>query len=848
MKTPCGPNISGAGDVPIEDADQLAARMMREASQVSERDKIPITEALKNIAGEYKNKELVMSKVAERNGLLDIQAKRNGKDFSKRFKTFGEGVYSLLVGGNKNIPGARRSIDYQAKSLHGKYFGYLVDSLEKEGVLHEFITSDKDFVRDVYREMGALRPGDENTGPVTKNESAFKVAKTIDSIYSELVARQNRAGAYIERLAGYITRQTHDQDAIRALGGIGSNKQSLERSRESWVNFTLPLLDPVATFKGGDADKIMRNIHEALYSGIHGPARDEANVSGVRVVGSLADKISEERVLHFKDADAAYQYNQAFGIRNFKEAILTDLHQRTRSIALMENLGSKPEGNLRDMIQELKFEARSRDDAAVQLDSLNDWRIQAAMNELTGRNEVPSNPGLNRFISTVKTVLQLSKMGAVTLSSFADKAFLQSEMAFQGMSSLQVLGKQLTGMFPRGAEQKSFLRLMGVAMDGLLGNALSRYSNHSTMSGWAHKAQKSFFDLNLLNAWTDANKASAGELMAAHLGEHAHFSSTELPDDLSKVLSLYDIHGSTWDALRSTVYAPDNSVGKVITPDMVHQIPDEVISKLVIQDDKNPSEANILRKRDQIETSLRTYFADRIDIAIPTPGAKERMYTTLNSQAGTPLGEAVRLITLFKSFPITIMDKIVTRNIYGNGANSLKEWMLSDHRGKFNLAMLVAMGTAAGYLSGVVRDALAGKEPKPLTTPEGGLNWAAVNDAAIRGGSLGILGDVLLSDYDRNYKSFLGTLSGPIVGQFDSIAALKGDVARGKNIAAPAGKLLLDNAPWINLFYLRPVLNYFVLWNLEEMLSPGTLRKRESAVERKNHQEYWMRPSATVSQ
>lgn len=850
MKTPCGPNISKHGDIPEDAADALAARMMNLARQVSERDKSPITEALKDVAGEFRATESMGAKIAERNALLTIQAKRNVKSFVDRFQTMGEGLQALLVGSNKKVPGARNSIDYQSKSLHGEYFGRLVDSLDKAGVLHDFVKGDKDFVQDVYREMGNLRPGDEHSGPVTKNQNAFVVAKTIDGLYEELVARQNRAGAYINRLPGYITRQTHDQDAIRALGGVGSNTQSKEKSFEIWSKFVYPLLDPIGTFKGAEPDLVLRNIHEGLYSGMHGIAPDEANVSNIMVRGSIADKVSQDRVLHFKGPDEAFKYNQAFGIKEFKEAILTDLHQRTRSIALMENLGPSPEATMKDIVRELSFDARVRDDAAKQMDSLRDWRIMGAMNELTGRNEVPSNPGLNRFISTAKTLTQMAKMGAVSLSKFfADKAFTQSEMMYQGMNQLQVLGKQLTqNIFPhRSPEEKSFLRLMGVAMDGIMGNSLSRYSNHSTVSGWSHKVQKLFFDINGLNMITDAHKASAGELMAAHLGENSHLSFDELPGDLSKVLSLYDITSSRWDALRSTAYTPEGSIGKFITPDLAHTIPEETIKGLIAESGKKATDANVLRERDRLETSLRTYLADRIDIAVPSGGAKERMYATMNTQAGTPVGEAMRMIMLFKSFPLTIMDKIVARNIYGNGANSLKEWLMNDHKGKFNLAMLMAMGTAGGYLSGVARDALGGKNPKPLYTDQGP-NWEAINDSAIRGGSLGILGDMLLSDYDRNFKTFLGAVGGPILGQADAVMALKGEALAGKSIAGPAGKLLLDNAPLINLFYLRPMMNYLVLWNLEEMLSPGTLRKRESAVERKNHQDYFLKPSQLVNQ
>jgi hypothetical protein len=184
--------------------------------------------------------------------------------------------------------------------------------------------------------------------------------------------------------------------------------------------------------------------------------------------------------------------------------------------------------------------------------------------------------------------------------------------------------------------------------------------------------------------------------------------------------------------------------------------------------------------------------------------------------------------------------------VYGQGANSLKQWMLHDHQGKFNLAMLMAMGTMAGYVSGAVRDTLKGRTPKPLILDDGTINTAALNDAAIRGGSLGILGDVLMSNYSHDYHSFLESAAGPVVSQLDDAFSIKSDAQSGKNVAYPVSKLALDNTPFVNLFYARPLFDYFILWNMQEALSPGSLRRSETAVERKNHQGFFLRPSETV--
>lgn len=979
MPLPCAGTVVGAAEgVNSKEADALLLRVKNLAEIRAANTGKPIDDALRDIKGEIIAEEKTMSKVYERNTLLTIQKKQDLKKYVDRFvaagRTVGEGVLAFLQGSARLINGARLSIDYQAKALHGKYFGRMVAEMDKAGVLSAFKSPDADLLQAIYREMGNQEPG-QPAKSITGNDIAFQIAQIIDNTMAELVARQNRAGAFIRRMPGYVMRQTHDQAAIRALGGIGNNPQSKNASYKAWSEFVKPLVDFERTFQGADPDMILRNIHEALYSGIHGPARDEADVMGNTVIGSLANKVSQARVLHFKDADSALKYNQAFGIKNFKEQILHDLHVRTRSVALMENLGPSPDATLKQVIRELQDEARTADDAAKQVDSLNDWRIQAAFNEISGRNEMSANPTLSNVIGTGKVIAQMAKMGSVVLSSFSDRAFLQAEMAHQGMSHLQVLGAQLTSLLPKSAEQKQMLRLMGVAMDGLMGNALSRYSNHSTTSGWAHELQKHFFNLNGLNMWTDASKGAAAQLMAAHLGEHSHLPMGELPGELRNVLSLYDITPSRWDAIR--VHSVDYNNAKLILPDQIkipsgieplayqgrkiggtpnenlswfspeketaaqfgkvfsgpqpelkalsqtqfnklvkeikvtpeeylafnHQaikegkkytfggegntdwlylprVQEEIkkrgynavefnepegtsigylgkldlkehqesitLKQLVEERGLTASPANIARERDAIETAVRTYIADRVDHAIPTPGSAERKYTTFDTKAGTPLGEAVRAIMLFKSFPITIMRKILGREIYGRGANSLKDWLLHDHMGKFNLAMMIGMGTAIGYVSGAIKDALKGRTPKQLIDDDGSIIWKNVNDAAIRGGSLGILGDVLLSEYESNYRGFLASMAGPIVGQADALMDIKTGIQRGESVMRSSGKFLTDNAPLINLFYIRPILDYVVLWQMQEMMSPGSLRRMESSVERNNKQGFFVKPSETV--
>jgi hypothetical protein len=201
---------------------------------------------------------------------------------------------------------------------------------------------------------------------------------------------------------------------------------------------------------------------------------------------------------------------------------------------------------------------------------------------------------------------------------------------------------------------------------------------------------------------------------------------------------------------------------------------------------------------------------------------------------------------MFKSFPITIMSKILGRDVYGNGADSVRQWLTNDTRGKFNMAMTIAMMTAAGYVSQTLHDLTNGKGPMPLTA-DGKVLWDNVQKVMVRGGSLGLFGETTMGEFSGQYRSYLEYLAGPTFGQLDNLFNMKGAAESGKNVSWPATKLLLDNTPFANLFYLRPVLNYFILWNLQAMMSPGSLERSESRTETQNHQRFIVKPSDTVN-
>lgn len=838
----CADNLAGLSKDTLNkaEAEDLLARARRLYTSELETG-VSAEVALQRVESRLLAEAKTMELVAERNRLLALRAKRRVKEQIRRFPTLGEGLLALLEGSNKPIQGARFSVDYQSRSNFLKYFGRMIAGMDEDGVTKAFMNNEHQ--QDVYRELWELgktggRPG------ISGNETAQKIAKHIHDVGREAVARQNESGAYIRLLPGYVTRQTHDIERIRSLGGYGTSKESQTKSYTAWRDFILPLLDHDATFEGLDPEIVLRNVHQGIYSGFHGPDPDSLSVSALPYQGNHAGKVSRERVLHFRDADAAYKYNQQFGIKSLRDQVVGDLRFRGRSIALMENFGPAPKQLFDVIMGELHAEARVRQDAAKQAESLNDWRLEAAFNEISGHNDHPLNHSLARVANNTRMWLAMSKMGAVVLSSFGDKAFMQAEAAYQGISALNTLGAQITAFAKRSGDEVRALRLMGAAMDGLLGNVLGRYSPFRPVSGKLSWAQKRFFDINFMNWWNDGHKAAFAELMSAHLGEHAQLTHDKLPPDFQRLLKLYDIGDIEWETMRQSMWEVKEDGRRFLSPDRIADISPEAMTAYLAAYGKPSTFISRMRARTELETKLRTLLADRADFAVPSAGAAESRLMTMGTRAGTPLGEAVRLLMMFKAFPITILQKIGGRELYGRGAGNFLEWLMHDHKGKFQMAQLIAMTTIGGYLSGVVKDALKGRTPKPLVT-DGKLNLATINDAMLRGGGLGIMGDILLQEYDRQGHSFVGTLAGPFFGQLDPVADIFTKLRSGENIVPETAKLVQGNIPYANLFYIRPVLEYLIFWNLQEAMKPGTLRRMEKKVE-EGGQEFFVKPSEVV--
>jgi hypothetical protein len=242
--------------------------------------------------------------------------------------------------------------------------------------------------------------------------------------------------------------------------------------------------------------------------------------------------------------------------------------------------------------------------------------------------------------------------------------------------------------------------------------------------------------------------------------------------------------------------------------------------------------------RESAADKIQQLYADEVDSAVISPDARTLAFMRQGSEAGTPVGEALRLFWQFKSFGIAIMQRAFMREFYGYGKGAGGKLGMSEMQG---LATLMAGSVAFGYAAMSAKDLLKGKTPRPLDDPK---TYAA---AMAQGGAMGIYGDFLFGQTSRFGGGFLETLGGPTAGKVSDAFRLFQELKSGDAKAANAFKFALQNTPYANLFYTRMAVDYFFLYELQESMNPGYLRRMERRAEQENGQEWWLRPSEVVN-
>ena len=797
-------------------------------SRVNERQRLnefeSYDEAVRGAADDYAQDMAAAATIEKRNAAINLRTRLEAVDFvTTRFEgKEGEGLEALLVGVNRVRDGSRLSTAASQSALGRKYLGGVQTEITTQGNWKTFVSGK--FDRDIARALWAINRAEPQSINVSKE--VMDIAKSI-SRWQEIARHDaNKAGAWIKRMEGYIVRQSHDMHKIRRAG------------YEAWRDEILPKLDAERTFGDSDPEAFLKKVWENLSSGIHLKSQPQPAFKGPR---NIAKRASAERVLHFRDADGWFDYNERFGIGSFANAVFRGLEMNAQTTGLMRHLGTNPESNFNQIVNDVI--AQTSDPAKKQqINELARGKLSHQLQELDGSTRNPVNATGAQVSSNVRAITSMSKLGGAVLSQFGDIPLYASEMRYQGRGMLSGIAESIGNLFQgRGSRERQEIGgMLGVYSDFSIGSAkANRFSlaEDDLNAGLAY-AQQLFFKFNFMTGWTDRQRSGAMYAMAHRLGLNKGRSWKALDPDLQRVLSLYDIGAEDWGLIRasSTKYADGR---EYVTPDSIEELDDQHFSSLLGRRGVKPTKARIDRLRDQTADKIRSYLTDRMEFAVIEPDARTRAFMQRGTQRGTVEGEFMRFIGQFKSFPIAVIQKSLGREVYGRGTqeSNLLKALASGNGELLGVANIMAWSAVFGYLSMSSKDMVKGRKPRDP------LSLKTMQAAMLQGGGLGIYGDFLFGEANRFGGGITSTLAGPVAGTVSDLHDIFIRMRDGDPVAAKAFRTVLNNTPFINLFYTRMAMDYLFLYQIQEALSPGSLRRLERRIERENEQEFIWRPS-----
>lgn len=615
-----------------------------------------------------------------------------------------------------------------------------------------------------------------------KNQKLLKEVKQIADQWKEVAekikALRNKAGGRVRELEDWIMPQSHDKRKLRLAG------------YKNWQKNIIDKLDRqrIESEQGGPLEDVL----EAAYKNIISPKVETTTSRGGSVV---AKRHEASRVLHFKSADDMIAYNKDFGNPDIFATMDSHIRTQSNEIALMQIMGSNPEAMFNKLKELARADGMGQNAEAI----LNaQWRQSSGLAD--GDNIVSNaDATLAAVAGGFRSAKISAQLGSAMISSLADLGNIFLGANYRGLSSINIFGRGLTtllqeattiGKVGKNIELANRIGVVSEFANASLSN--SRFAE-STGAGFFQKSAEVVIRASGLGSYTTSLRASFGLELAANLAENF---GKKLDDvEFSEMIKEYGITAKQWDIIRST--KPKDIKG----------------AKFIDMDD-------LYAKDEQLGYRVSEMITNEMNSFVVMPGDRARKYTTAGMAKGTMGGEATRLITMFKSFPISLT--MMHLNRIGK---------IQSTTGKVAYAgKAIAASTVMGGITLWAYDIATGKTPRSYDRP------AFVLESIAKGGGFGIFGDFFIGMSETQYGTkFSSVLLGMPASELDSIVELaQGAVTKDadKSVSA-AYNLAKGYIPGQNLWYTRATIERTIGDTMNEFIDPDyhkRIRRRDKAL------------------
>lgn len=728
-----------------------------------------------------------------------------------------------LLAFHADAKGSVLSVESRAEAIEAEAFSQMLGTLEATNPRFFGLLENAEGVRSLVRELFG-----EDTGIPEAKAGAREFQAVADS----LLQRFNRAGGKVGKLEDWNLPQHHSQRRVAAAG------------QDAWVDQTLPRLnrrryanDEGSLMTDQQMIDLLRNVWETIATG----GINKIEPGAPRGRGMEANAHSEARVLHFKSADDYLAYQEEFGEASLYEVLTNHIRSMADSIAMVETMGPNPEHTYRLFRDQAQRDAvladpTRRGKVAKELVSLDNL-----FNTVSGKTLPVADERIARVFDSLRKWLVASRLGSVPISSLPDEATMRMTAHVNNLDQMQLFRAQIATLDPTNATEKRLAQRAGLGLQSMI-STLNRFGDESMRNTLASKLATFQMRASGNNAITEARRRAFGTTMMSSLGHLVReVDGAGKLDALDhRILLSKGITDADWQVWRLAELEDWGmpAAEAMLTPEAIRRIPDEKLAGV------GGPDATPAQLRADASTRLLGIVLEETNMAVVEPGARERAALYANLQRGTWKGELMRSVWLFKTTPIAMVLRHWERGMSGPDARSRAGY----------LAAVVASTTVLGMAALQVDELLKGRDPinmNPFEGKAGGRNWVR---ALLKGGSLGLYGDFLLSEQTQHGQSPTAAMLGPVVGLGEELLGLtQGNLiqlVQGKDTHAGAEllKFARGMTPLANNWYTKALTDHLIFNQLQEMASPGYLDRVRRRAQREFGQSfYWDMGDTTPS-
>lgn len=809
----------------IRDIEARISRNMRELARIDPNWQTLTRSDRITAAGQRAADELTAEAAkARQRTALTILAHDRVQNFLEGYDGNRLEALDRILAFSSDYPGIQ-SIESASRAIRDEAMGRLLDVIDQTRGRFLGLIANREGTTALVRELHG-----EDSGVPAAREAARQYHEVAESLRQ----RFNRAGGDIGRLDDWALPRRHSQYRIaRDLAGwVDQHMGWVDRSRylnEDGTRMTDDQLRDFLTHAGttlatGGVNKI-----------------EPGRVGGS---GMRANRGSESRQIHYRDADAYMAAQEAYGDKNIMDLMFGHIDQISRDIALVETLGPNPNHAFK-YFSESAFQHESVSSPRDISRSLNKQRkrLDYLYTEVAGTREPPVSARIANWFDTYRGVNVASRLGSAVIMGFSDQGTIALTAKMNGMPVMRVFSNEAKMLNPLNDQHRRIASRAGLGIDQLMGS-MARWGadglGHDAevagrASGYSQTAATTLLRASGMNAIDAANRRAFGATMMDAVGyltrNHESMSSLEAGDRARlRNMGVTDTDFSVWRLAETEDW---RGIGDtILTAGSIYRITDEALSEISARTRTSPQ-----RLRDQAATKLLGSVLDETNMAIPAPGARERAFMHGGKARGEWGGELARSFWQFKSYSVSMVMKHWKRAFAQQTG-----WGKAGY-----MAAIFASTTVLGAISLQLNEILLGRDPKNMldaddTTGVPGLRFALA--AMLKGGALSIYGDFLFSDTTSYGTSPLAAIGGPVAGDIEALFKIRGTAQdlKGDQLGGNLVKFAKSHIPGANLWYTKAATDHMIFHQLQEYFSPGYLRRMEQRARKEFGQSYWWEP------